>query len=85
MSQCQWDCSKLVRTMQAPQIAISLDPAVRPTLTVDEAAVVMGIARSSAYDAVRRGEIPSVKVGRRLLVPTAAIRRLLQLDDSPAA
>ena len=66
---------------------IDLDPTVRPTLSVDEAAIVLGIARSSAFQAVRAGEIPSVHFGRRVRVPTAALRRLLELDDDslPAA
>jgi hypothetical protein len=42
--------------------------------------VVLGLARSSAYEAVRRGQIPSIRIGRRLLVPTSGIRRLLGLD-----
>lgn len=62
---------------------IDLDPRTRPTLTVDETAAVLGIARSTAYESVRNGEIPSIKVGRRRLVPTAALRRLLELDAEP--
>ena len=49
----------------------------RPTITVDEASEVLGIARSTAYDAVKRDQIPTVKVGRRLLVPTARLRTML--------
>lgn len=57
------------------------DPAARPTLTVEEAAELLGVARSTAYDGVRSGEIPSIRIGRRLLVPTAAIRSMLRLDE----
>lgn len=49
----------------------------RLTLTVDEAAVLLGISRSLAYAAVARGEIPSIRVGRRYLVPVAALDKLL--------
>lgn len=52
-------------------------------LSVEEAASVLGIARGTAYAAVRAGEIPSVRVGKRLLVPTAALRRLLAVDTPP--
>jgi len=46
----------------------------------------MGLSRQSAYDAAARGDLPTLRVGRRLLVPTAALRRLLALDDPrPAA
>ena len=57
-----------------------LDPVTRPTVTVGESAVVLGVSRSSAFAAARTGELPTIRVGRRLLVPTAALRRMLQLE-----
>jgi hypothetical protein len=33
------------------------------------------------YAAAASGEIPTIRVGRRYLVPTAALRRMLRLDD----
>lgn len=45
------------------------------TLTVDEAARILGIGRSTAYDAVRAGQIPAIKIGRRLLIPRARFER----------
>lgn len=39
------------------------------TYTVDEVAVLLGIARSVAYEAVRNGSIPAARIGRRWLVP----------------
>ena len=51
-----------------------------PTLTVEQAARYLSLGRSAAYEAVRRGEIPSLKFGRSVRVPTAALRRLLELD-----
>lgn len=55
-------------------------PAERPTLTIEEVARFIGISRSSAYEAAGRGEIPTLRFGRRLRVPTAKIRQLLALD-----
>jgi excisionase family DNA binding protein len=52
------------------------------TLTVPEAAGLLGISRMSAYTAVREGTIPSLKIGRRVLVPRAALDRLLDQADS---
>lgn len=49
----------------------------RFTLSVPEAAKLLGIGKNLAYEAVQRGEIPSIKVGRRLLVPRAALERML--------
>ena len=50
----------------------------RATLTIEEAAEILGIGRSSAYQAARTGEIPTLKIGRRLLVPRVALERLLE-------
>jgi excisionase family DNA binding protein len=47
------------------------------TVTVPEAARLLGVSRMSAYTAVRIGEIPSIRIGRRVLVPRAALDRLL--------
>jgi excisionase family DNA binding protein len=41
----------------------------RLTWTVDEAALALGVSRAFAYDAVRRGEIPAIKIGRRITGP----------------
>ena len=61
-------------------MSIELDPQLKPTCTIDECAIVLGISRGSAYAAVRSGELPTIRVGRRLLVPTAALRRMLSFD-----
>lgn len=57
----------------------------RPTLTVKEAAELLGIGRNTAYEAVKRGEIPSIRIGSRVVVPRAAFERLLACGDSPEA
>lgn len=49
----------------------------RLTLTVGETAKLLGIGRQLAYDRVKTGEIPVIKVGRRLLVPRRALEKLL--------
>ena len=54
-------------------------------LTVDEAAVELRISRSSAYDAVKTGEIPSIRIGRRILVPRAKLEQMLGADSAEAA
>ena len=50
----------------------------RKTYTVTETAALLGIGRSSAYEAVRSGKIPTLKIGKRVLVPRAALERLLE-------
>ncbi len=50
----------------------------RATLTVEEAAELLGVGRSSAYEAARRGDIPAIRVGHRLVVSAPALLRLLE-------
>ena len=49
----------------------------RRVVTVNEAAVMLRISRGAAYEAARRREIPTIRIGRRLLVPIAALERML--------
>ena len=51
------------------------------TISVEEAGRRLGVSRNTAYEAAGRGEIPTIKIGRRLLVPLVAFERLL---DQPA-
>jgi excisionase family DNA binding protein len=55
----------------------------KPTCSVDDAARVLGIGRGPAYKAINRGEIRSIRIGGRVLVPTSALRELL--DGVPTA
>lgn len=50
----------------------------RATHTVPEAAKILGIGRNSAYEAARRGQIPTIVIGKRILVPAAALELMLQ-------
>jgi excisionase family DNA binding protein len=52
--------------------------AERETLTVPQAGRRLGISRNLAYEAARRGEIPTIRIGRLLLVPKVEFDRLLQ-------
>jgi len=49
----------------------------RRTYTVPEVAELVGISRSTAYDCVRRGEIPSRRFGRRIVVLRHELEQLL--------
>ena len=50
---------------------------VSATITVEQAGQALGISRNSAYAAAKAGELPVIKIGRRLLVPKVAFERLL--------
>ena len=55
----------------------------RLTLTVEEAGRLLGLSRGLAYEAVHRHEIPSIKVGKRLLIPRAALEKFLAETSKP--
>ena len=50
----------------------------KETITVVETAKRLGIGRNTAYKAVKRAEIPSVRIGRRILVPSKALDKWLE-------
>jgi excisionase family DNA binding protein len=45
--------------------------------TLNEVAALLRISRGSAYEAAKRKEIPTIRIGRRLLVPCDALEKLL--------
>ena len=53
----------------------------RLTCTVSEAAEILGISRAAAYEAVHHKEIPSLRFGRRIVVPVRPLLRML--DEVP--
>lgn len=54
------------------------EPREKLVYTVDETRALLGLSRTLVYEAIRRGEIPSIHVGRRILIPRAALERLLE-------
>ena len=54
------------------------------TISVEEAAHLLGISRGLAYEMVRTGKIPSIRFGRRLLVPRQALNKLLEIPSTSA-
>lgn len=50
----------------------------RLTLSITETSKLLGIGRQLCYDRVKVGEIPVIKIGRRLLVPRQALEKMLQ-------
>jgi hypothetical protein len=58
------------------------DPLERPTLPLwPDTGRILGLGRSATYAAAERGEIPTLSFGARKVVPTAALRRLVQIDQ----
>ena len=56
-------------------------PDLPVTMTVEEAARLLGISRGAAYRAAAAGQIPTIRIGRRLLVPTARLLEMLGLEQ----
>jgi excisionase family DNA binding protein len=54
-------------------------PEHKPTLTIEEAAKVLGLGRSTAYRYARQGLIPSIRIGSQVRVPNAALREFLNI------
>lgn len=52
----------------------------RLTYSVREAAQVLGLSKNSAYQACLRGEIPHLKIGKRILIPRVQLERMLDED-----
>jgi excisionase family DNA binding protein len=47
------------------------------TYTIGQAAKILNVGRNTAYEAAKSGQIPTIKIGKRILVPRVAFERLL--------
>ena len=47
------------------------------TLSVEDAGEILGISRSSAFQAAANGQLPVIRIGKRLLVPRCALEQML--------
>ena len=54
----------------------------RLTLSVEEARASLGIGRNTMYEAIHQGQIPFIRIGRRILIPRVALERFLLLQSS---
>lgn len=57
----------------------------RLAVSVPEAARLLGISRNTAYKAAQTGELPAVRIGRRLVVPVSRLMELLEKGDAGTA
>ncbi|MFZ1488674.1 MAG: helix-turn-helix domain-containing protein [Ilumatobacteraceae bacterium] len=56
------------------------------TITVEEAGRRLGISRGLAYELVRRGEIPAIRLGyRRIVIPAGAVEAIVRERATPTA
>lgn len=57
----------------------------KPSCSVAQAAKMLGLSRPGIINAVDRGEITGTRLGRRIVIPTAAIRKILHIDEAAMA
>jgi excisionase family DNA binding protein len=71
----------------APRGVVSAAPAPSPrteplVYSIEQVARLLGISRSHAYESVQRGQLPHIKLGARILIPRAALDRMLEAPAS---
>jgi len=52
------------------------------TVSVNQASKLLGLSRNATFAAVNRGDIYSIKIGRRLLIPKARLLAMIQGDQN---
>jgi excisionase family DNA binding protein len=67
-----------------PSSELTLEAVECQTVTVEEAAAILGISRSTAYECIRDGSIPSLRFRRRVVVTRAALATMLRESEAPA-
>lgn len=70
-----------IKTATAPDFANGRTPDGRRTISITEAARVLGVGRTTAYLMAQTGELPTIKARGRVLVSVAALERLLTGGD----
>ena len=59
--------------MEKRKQSILEELAEQATISIEQAAKVLGLGRTAAYEAARRGEFPTRRLGRRVVVPVPAL------------
>lgn len=65
---------------------MTIEPTERLTYSIEETAKLLGISKNSCYLAVKTGQVPSLKIGSRILIPKAALEKMLaaaNTDERP--
>jgi excisionase family DNA binding protein len=50
----------------------------QPTCSVPDAGHVLGVGRNGAYEAAKRGDIPTLRIGSKIRVPTALLKKMIE-------
>jgi len=54
------------------------------TFTIEEAGKLLGISRALAYEMARIGKLPTLRFGKRLVVPKKAVQDMLERVATPS-
>ncbi|WP_160006489.1 helix-turn-helix domain-containing protein [Nocardioides sp. AX2bis] len=57
----------------------------RLSVSIPEAALLLGLSRNSAYAAAERGDLPTIRLGRRILVPVGPLQALVAAASTPTS
>lgn len=79
------DTSRMANNAPSHPVLTISEARERGAVTVEQAAALLGIGRTTAYDAARTGELPALRLGRRIVVPVPALLRMLAVDDDQRA
>lgn len=62
-----------------------LNPNLKTCLSIEDTALQLGIGRTSVYALIKSGQLGSVKLGRRRVVPATAIEAMItRMQDAQA-
>ena len=70
---------------KGPEENSSTNPKRAPYESVDELAAELGLNRAGTYKGLRDGTIPSIRLGKRFVIPKAAISKWLESAGSTVA
>lgn len=59
------------------------DPVEEPTITAERLGIILGVSTRAVHYSIERGEIPAIRVGRRVVIPTAKALRGPGLLEEP--
>ena len=59
------------------------DSESRLVYTIEEVSQILGLTRNGAYEAARRGEIPTIRIGKLIKVPKAALHAMIETAARP--
>ncbi len=71
----------MMEAMERVKMVTIEEALARPTISIPDAgALFFGLARNASYEAARRGDIPTIKIGGRYVVPVVKLAEIVGLQ-----